>query len=224
MARQLNTSKATAIIPMPHPVFYDGSEDNWDTMDGIFDELGTMAEIVNHNYHNFRRAQASLIGQLDEALTHDNEFKQKLTGRNIKKDALKPEKFEWGRKPFATQLTFWTDYVFGVTKPGQRWRWGADGVISTNANIFFAPYNDSAFVKIINAGTYATLGVGPRIFFIEPRESNFTTVQNTNQPAHACKDGRIALCVSSRTYSPPGTPANLDYEYTLYGGGLHMVE
>lgn len=219
MARQLTQHKPTDILVMPNPIYYDGSEEQWESYEDLFGELDLLKEIVNQNHQNAKRVLKSQIGFLEEAIDRDKEFKMKMTGKNIAHNAIQPQNVEWGRKPFTTNLTFWTDYSFGVSQPGVRLRWGADGQSGVNANIFFAPYDDPSFVNIVSAGTFSSLTAQTRVFYIEPRLSNFSTIMNTTSPGAAARDGNIVLCMARST-----APSNIIYEYSLYGGGVHIVE
>ena len=220
MARSLGTHPA--IITMPSPIMYDGSEEPFKTMEDAHKELEGLCEIINHNYMNAHKALRGAQGVVDNSVDKDGFPKVQLKKENIEHESIRPEVMDWGRRSFITELAF---RHRNVGADLQWARFGQPGVVS---NIYFGPYDEG--MALIAAGTYVGLPpAAPRYFYLDLKYSGpvhaktaagvppTLTLQNTTQMYESIMDGRICMCMAYQA------AANTAWEYSLYGGGVHLM-
>lgn len=222
------------IVPMPHPLIYEGAEEEVKDFIGLNKEFDDFQDIVNENYKNAWEAVRNLYEYEDRAVDPERLPEKQHKYVHFTKDGLRPETCDWQWKPFISDLMFWTTAFGG--QQGWVLNWAQNGIAPAASTIWWSPYEDgvgsSIYTSTINAGFQALPGLGAnlRYMYIESRQTiapyvpitGTHTLSTTLNARTAMQTGRICLFQGQRT-AIAGVPANLDPEYTLYGGGLHLM-
>jgi len=211
----------------PQVYYPEDSVEDFDDADYEFEKL---EKVINETFDSFFRTCRSVQNVTDAAFEGSTgKIKRQLSHQQIKKDGVRSEVVDKGRRSFITTTNFGTQTLAFPLTVGRQLYWTHypnTGILATSFQAWGSQYLGTLDVNPtrIISGTTTIYDADTVYCYIDPRnDMSPYTVQmfraSVSLPVNAIRDGRILLCQARSTFVG-GVRTNIQPRNSMYGGGM----